>query len=68
MGTVNVKVCERDFVRLWDGTVMHRSLAERKLLEAYKSEVMNLGKRCRARGGFVHLMRAVIGYAKRALQ
>ncbi len=23
---------------------MHRSLAERKLLEAHKSEVMNLGK------------------------
>ncbi len=33
MGTVNEKVCERDFVPLWDGTVMHRSLAERKLLE-----------------------------------
>ncbi len=33
MGTVNVKVCERDFVSLWDGTVMRRSLAERKLLE-----------------------------------
>ncbi len=28
MGTVNEKVCERDFVPLWDGT-----LAERKLLE-----------------------------------
>ncbi len=27
MGTVNVKVCERDIVPLWDGTVM------RKLLE-----------------------------------
>ncbi len=33
MGTVNVKVCERDFVPLWDGSVMHCSLAERKLLE-----------------------------------
>ncbi len=42
MGTVNVKVCERDVVSLWDGTVMRRSLAERKLLEAHTSEVMNL--------------------------
>ncbi len=33
MGTVNEKVCERDFVLLLDGTVMRRSLAERKLLE-----------------------------------
>ncbi len=33
MGTVNEKVCESDFVSLWDGTVMRRSLAERKLLE-----------------------------------
>ncbi len=33
MGTVNEKVCESDFVPLWDGTVMRRSLAERKLLE-----------------------------------
>ncbi len=33
MGTVNVQVCESDFVALWDGTVMHCSLAERKLLE-----------------------------------
>ncbi len=33
MGTVNVKVPESDFVSLWDGTVMRRSLAERKLLE-----------------------------------
>ncbi len=33
MGTVNEKVCESDFVLLWDGTVMRRSLAERKLLE-----------------------------------
>ncbi len=28
MGTVNEKVCESDFVPLWDGIVMHRSLAE----------------------------------------
>ncbi len=33
MGTVHEKVCESDFVPLWDGTVMCRSLAERKLLE-----------------------------------
>ncbi len=33
MGTVNEKVCESDFVPLWDGTVMRRSRAERKLLE-----------------------------------
>ncbi len=32
MGTVNEKVCESDFVPLWDGTVMRRSLAECKLL------------------------------------
>ncbi len=32
-GTVNEKVSESDFVPLWDGTVMRRSLAERKLLE-----------------------------------
>ncbi len=44
MGTVNEKVCESDFVALWDGTVMRRSLAERKLLEAYKSKIMNLVK------------------------
>ena len=43
-GTVNVKVCERDFVPLWDGTIMHCSLSVCKLLEAHKSEVMNLGK------------------------
>ncbi len=43
-GTVNVKVCESDLVPLWDGTIKRRSLAERKLLEAHKSEVMNLGK------------------------
>ncbi len=53
MGTVNVKVCGSYFVSLWDGTVMRRSLAERKLLEAYKSEVMNLGKGCRVRGASV---------------
>ncbi len=33
MGTVNEKVCESDFVPLWDGTIMRRSLAERKFLE-----------------------------------
>ncbi len=33
MGTVNEKVCERDFVPLWDGTVMRRSPAVLKLLE-----------------------------------
>ncbi len=33
MGTVNEKVCERDFVPLWDGTIKRCSLAERKLLE-----------------------------------
>ncbi len=33
MGTVNEKVCESDFVSLWDGRVMRRSLAECKLLE-----------------------------------
>ncbi len=33
MGTVNEKVSESDFVPLWDGTVMRRSLAERKLLD-----------------------------------
>ncbi len=32
-GTVNEKVCESDFVPLWDGTIKQRSLAERKLLE-----------------------------------
>ncbi len=32
-GTVNVKVCESDFVSLWDGTMMHRSLAESKHLK-----------------------------------
>ncbi len=43
---VKLKVCESDFVPLWDGATMHRSLAECKLLEAHKSEVMNLGKGC----------------------
>ncbi len=33
MGTVNEKVCESDFVPLWDGAVMRCSLAEYKLLE-----------------------------------
>ncbi len=33
MGTVNEKVSESDVVSLWDGTVMRRSLTERKLLE-----------------------------------
>ncbi len=37
MGTVNEKVSESDFVPLWDGTVMRRSLAERKLLEGIYS-------------------------------
>ncbi len=31
--TVSEKVSESDFVPLWDGTIMRRSLAERKLLE-----------------------------------
>ncbi len=35
------KVSERDFVPLWDGTVMYRSLAEHKLLEGI---VVILGK------------------------
>ncbi len=33
VGTVNENVCESDFVPLWDDTIMHRSLAECKLLE-----------------------------------
>ncbi len=33
MGTVNDKVCESDFVPLWDDTIKRRSLAECKLLE-----------------------------------
>ncbi len=32
IGTVNEKVSESDFVPLWDGTVMHRSFTERKLI------------------------------------
>ncbi len=28
MGTVNEKVCESDFVPLWDGTVMRRLLLQ----------------------------------------
>ncbi len=32
-GTVNVKVCESDFVPLWDGTIKRHSLTEHKLLE-----------------------------------
>ncbi len=32
---------------------MRLSLAEQKLLEVHKSEVIHLGKGCRARGGFV---------------
>ncbi len=32
-GTFNLKVCESDFVPLWDGTIKQRSLAERKLQE-----------------------------------
>ncbi len=43
-GTFNVKVSESDFEPLWDGTIKQRSLAERKLLEAHMSEVINLGK------------------------
>ncbi len=31
--TVNVKICESDFVPLWDVIIMCRSLEERKLLE-----------------------------------
>ncbi len=37
MGTVNEKVSESDFVPLWDGTVMRRTLAESKLLEGIYS-------------------------------
>ncbi len=32
-GTFNLKVCESDFVLLWDDTIKQRSLAERKFLE-----------------------------------
>ncbi len=31
VGTVNEKVCESDFVLLWDGTIKWRSLTERNL-------------------------------------
>ncbi len=31
VGTFNEKVCESDFVPLWDGTIMRCSLAEHKL-------------------------------------
>jgi len=34
LGTVMAKVCESDFVPLWDGTTRCRLLAERKLLES----------------------------------
>ncbi len=34
-GTFNVKVCESDFVPLWDGTIMHRSLAEHLKQDMY---------------------------------
>ncbi len=30
--TFNLKVCERDFVPIWDGTIKRHSLAECKLL------------------------------------
>ncbi len=40
VGTINEKVCESDFVPLWDGTIKWRSLAERRLLEAHRSEVL----------------------------
>ncbi len=66
VGTVNVKVCESDFVPLWDhGTIMHRSLAERKLLEAHTSEVLNLGKEVQSQRWLninaLNFMRAAIG-------
>ncbi len=32
-GTFNLKVCESDFVPLWDRTIKWCSLVERKLLE-----------------------------------
>ncbi len=31
--TFNLKVCESDFLPIWDGTIKRRSLAECKLLE-----------------------------------
>ncbi len=45
-GTFNVKVSESDFVRLWDSTIMHCSLAERKLLEQWFSTGLALGPTC----------------------
>ncbi len=33
MGTVNEKVCESDFLPLWEGTIMRHLLAEHKLLD-----------------------------------
>ncbi len=33
-GTFNFKVCESDFVPLWDGTIKRCSLTERKVLES----------------------------------
>ncbi len=38
-GTFNVKVRESDFVPLWDGTLMCRSIAEHKLLEQWFSNL-----------------------------
>ncbi len=37
-GTFNLKVCESDFVTLWDGTIKRHSLAERNLLEGTYSK------------------------------
>ncbi len=51
-GKFNVKVSESDFVPLWDGTIKQRSHAEWKLLEAHKSEVMNLGKEVQSQRWF----------------
>ncbi len=52
VGTVNEKVSESDFVPLCDGTIMRCSLAERKLLEAHRSEVLNLGKEVQSQRWF----------------
>ncbi len=46
--SVYVKVSESDFVPL----IKRRSLAEHKLLEAHKSEVMNLGKEVQSQSWF----------------
>ncbi len=43
--TEGIEHCLTDFVSLWDGTIMHRSLAERKFLEAHSSEVIRYCKR-----------------------